>query len=367
MTSELADCVVVGAGVIGLAIARKFALAGREVIVIEESDHIGSGTSSRNSEVIHAGIYYPANSLKARLCVDGRRQLYDYCESHHVPVGKIGKYIVATSDDQVTRLDDILQAGRTNGVEGLEIISANQAQRQEPNLACKAAIFSPETGIIDSHAFMLALQGDAEAAGAMIAFNSKVEAVDPQDSGYRIRISGADEFELNCSILINAAGQGAIPLAEKTEGLSRATVPKARFAKGNYFRLAAKAPFSRLIYPVPISGGLGVHLTLDLGGHARFGPDVEWVGGLEYEVDPTRAEKFYAEVRKYWPALPDGSLLPDYSGIRPILYGPGEPVVDFIISDERHHGLPGLVNLFGMESPGLTSALAIADEVMERV
>ena len=281
--------------------------------------------------------------------------------------GKIGKYIVATSDDQVARLDDILQAGRTNGVEGLEIISANQAQREEPNLACKAAIFSPETGIIDSHAFMLALQGDGEAAGAMIAFNSRVEAVEPQTGGFRLRISGADDFKLNCSVLINAAGHGAIPLAEKIEGLPKATVPKARFAKGNYFRLAAKAPFSRLIYPVPISGGLGVHLTLDLGGQARFGPDVEWVDAMEYEVDPSRADKFYAEVRKYWPALPDGSLLPDYAGIRPILYGPGEPVVDFIISDQHNHGLKGLVNLFGMESPGLTSALSIADEVVGRV
>jgi L-2-hydroxyglutarate oxidase LhgO len=355
------DCVVIGAGVVGLAIARELALSGREVLVAEATEGIGTGTSSRNSEVIHAGIYYPANSLKARLCVAGRGLLYRYCAEHAVPHSRLGKLIVATSEEEAAQLAQIAQRARINGVDDIQALDAAAAQALEPALRCTAALLSPSTGIIDSHALMLAYQGDAENAGAQCVFHTPMlgARVRPQ-GGFDLEFGGADAMTLSCNVLINASGLHAPTLARRIEGLAASHVPAEYLCKGSYFTLAGRAPFSRLIYPAPQHAGLGVHLTLDLGGQAKFGPDTQWIDEEDYLIDPARADVFYEAVRRYWPGLPDGALTPGYTGIRPKISGPTEPAADFSISGSRDHGVAGLVNLFGIESPGLTASLAIA-------
>lgn len=369
---ERVECVVVGAGVVGLAVARRLARAGREVIVLEAADAIGTGTSSRNSEVIHAGIYYPTGSLRARLCVPGRDALYDYCAAHGVEHRRIGKLIVATEESQLPKLAAIRAQAAANGVTDLTEVDAATAMRWEPNLRTVGALLSPSTGIIDSHGLMLALLGDAEEAGAMLALQSPLLRSHRTAGGFELEVGGAEPMRLACSTLVNAAGLGAWAVARGLEGLDAAHVPPRVLAKGNYYALAAgRSPFSRLVYPVPVEGGLGVHLTLDLAGQARFGPDVEWLGDIaghregpiDYAVDPVRADSFYGAVRAYWPGLPDHALVPAYSGVRPKLSGPGQPQADFLIQGPGTHGVEGLVNLFGIESPGLTSCLAIADAV----
>ncbi len=359
---DTVDCVVVGAGVVGLAVARAMALQGREVMVLEAADAIGTGTSSRNSEVIHAGLYYPAGSLKARLCVRGKELLYAYCTERGVPHRRCGKLIVATDQAQVAQLQGIVAKAAANGVDDLETISAAQAVALEPQLRCMAALLSPSTGIVDSHALMLSLLGDLENAGGMLALKSAVTRADREEGG--IVLTAQDGTRLRCRSVVNAAGLGAPDLARHFGGLPAETVPEAWFAKGNYFTLSGRAPFGRLVYPVPEPGGLGVHLTIDLGGQAKFGPDVQWVSAPDdLVVDPARGDAFYAEVRKYWPALPDGALIPGYAGMRPKISGPGDPAADFRIDGPRAHGVQGLVNLFGIESPGLTSSLAIGRHV----
>ncbi|SDZ45625.1 L-2-hydroxyglutarate oxidase LhgO [Variovorax sp. YR266] len=356
------DCAVIGAGVVGLAVARALALAGREVLVLESEGAIGTGTSSRNSEVIHAGIYYPQGSLKARLCVEGKEMLYAYAAERGVPHQRCGKLIVATLPEQADQLDVIRTKAAANGVGDLTLITAQQAVAMEPQLHCVAALHSPSTGIVDSHSLMLSLLGDLENAGGMLALKSPIVRAECGDGA--IVLMAEDGTALRCRSVVNAAGLGAPALARRFEGLPASAVPREYFAKGNYFTLSGRAPFGRLIYPVPEPGGLGVHLTIDLGGQAKFGPDVQWVSSAgELVVDPARGEGFYAEVRKYWPALPDGALIPGYAGMRPKISGPGEPAADFMIDGPASHGVPGLVNLFGIESPGLTSSLAIGRHV----
>jgi L-2-hydroxyglutarate oxidase LhgO len=362
---EEVDCVVAGAGVVGLAVARALALAGREVLILEAAEAIGTETSSRNSEVIHAGIYYPANSLMARSCVAGRRRLYAYCAVKGVPHINCGKLIVATDAREDSMLAGIKQRAETNGVEGMRILTAAEAVELEPNLVCTSALLSPATGIVDSHGFMLALQGDAEHAGAVPVFFSPVLGGRVAGRGIEIDVGGADPMTLRCRLLVNSAGLHAPGLAGRIAGMPPERVPVAYYAKGNYFTLSGRSPFSRLIYPVPVPGGLGVHLTVDLGGQARFGPDVEWVDTIDYTVDPSRADSFYAAVRKYWPGLKDGALQPGYAGIRPKTVPKGAPGQDFVVQGPQSHGVAGLINLFGIESPGLTASLAIADHVLE--
>jgi len=360
---ERVEAIVVGAGVVGLAIGRALALAGREVLVLEAERHFGTGTSSRNSEVIHAGIYYPAGSLKARLCVEGRRQLYEYCAARGVAHRKLGKLIVATRGGQVERLRTILAGARANGVENIAMIDAAEARRLEPQLACVGALHSRETGIVDSHGLMLALLGDLESAGGLLSCASPFDRAERHGAGWIVHTGGDSPLALEADLLVDAAGLQAQAVAARIESLPAEHVPRRHLARGCYFQLSGRAPFSRLVYPVPAPGGLGVHLTLDLGGQARFGPDVEWIDTIDYTVDPHRADAFYAEVREYWPQLPDASLAPAYAGIRPKLSGPGEPAADFVIAGPQAHGVPGLVVLFGIESPGLTACLAIGDHV----
>lgn len=358
------DCAVIGAGVVGLAVARALALQGREVVVLESEGAIGTGTSSRNSEVIHAGIYYPHGSLKARLCVEGKQLLYDYAGERSLPHRRCGKLIVATAEAQVAQLDAILAKAKANGVDDMVRLTRDEARAMEPQLECIGALHSPSTGIVDSHALMLSLQGDLENAGGVVALKSAVVRADC--TGERIVLHTADGTALSCRTVVNAAGLSAPVLARSFDGLPADLVSTPSYAKGNYFTLAGRAPFNHLIYPVPEAAGLGVHLTLDLGGQAKFGPDVEWVKSPDdLVVDPTRGDSFYGEVRKYWPELPDGALIPGYAGIRPKISGPGEAAADFVIQGPAAHGVPGLVNLFGIESPGLTSSLAIGRHVAE--
>ncbi len=362
---EQLDCVVAGAGVVGLAVARALALAGREVVVLDAAEGIGTETSSRNSEVIHAGIYYPAGSLMARFCVAGRRALYAYCREKGVPHRNCGKLIVATNADEDSRLADIRRRAAINGVDDMRILTRAEAQALEPNLTCTSALLSPSTGIVDSHGFMVALQGDAENAGAAMVFHSPVLRGRAVPGGVEIDVGGDDPITLRCRLLVNSAGLHAPALAARIEGMPPDRIPTAYYAKGNYFTLSGRSPFSRLIYPVPVPGGLGVHLTIDLGGQARFGPDVEWIDAIDYTVDPHRADGFYAAVRRYWPALKDGALQPGYAGIRPKIVPKGAPGQDFVVQGPQTHGLPGLINLFGIESPGLTASLALAEHVLE--
>jgi L-2-hydroxyglutarate oxidase LhgO len=359
------ECVVVGAGVIGLAIARRLAQAGREVIVLEAAEGIGTVTSSRNSEVIHAGIYYSAGSLMARMCVSGKQALYRYCADHGIPHQNCGKLIVATTPDETSKLASIKAHAEANGVGDMQMLSGAAARALEPVLKCEAALLSPSTGIVDSHAYMLALRGDAEEGGAAFAFHTPLLRARAVAGGIELEAGGAAPMTLGCALLVNAAGLNAPAAARMIEGMPLDRIPCAYLAKGNYFSCSARAPFSRLIYPVPEPGGLGVHLTLDMAGQARFGPDVEWIDRIDYAVDPARAERFYPAIRKYWPALPDGALMPSYSGIRPKIVPPAVARQDFLIQGPRDHGVDGLINLFGIESPGLTSSLAIADHVGE--
>lgn len=364
--AEHVDCVVIGAGVVGLACARALALRGRDVIVLEQAEAIGTETSSRHSEVIHAGIYYPPGSLKARMCVAGRRMMYRYMDERGIPYSRLGKLIVATSDDQVPALERLRTTAARNGVTNLEMLSAGEARGREPELACVAALWSPSTGVADSHSYMLGLQGDAEDRGAMVAFHAPVEYGRLSDEGITLEVGGDGAVTLQARLVVNSAGLHAQDLARRLEGFPEERVPPSYYCKGNYYSLSGcRAPFSSLIYPAPEQAGLGVHLTLDLAGQARFGPDVEWIERIDYDVDPGRSDGFYAAVRKYWPGLPDGALQPGYAGIRPKVQAPGEPAADYVIQGPADHGVPGLVNLFAIESPGMTSSLAIADHVAD--
>ena len=361
-TEDSVDCVVIGAGVVGLAVARALALspkfAGKELLVLEAANAIGTGTSSRNSEVIHAGIYYPAGSLKAQLCVEGKEMLYDYCEDRGIGFKRCGKLLVATNEAQVAQLQGIIAKAAANGVHDLVLLTREQARELEPQLECVAAVHSPSTGIIDSHALMLSLQGDFENAGGLTVLNSAVAGVFVAKGA--IKIVMQDGTEIRTKALVNAAGLSAPLLARSMQGLDPKFAPQEYYAKGNYFTLSGKSPFNRLIYPVPEAAGLGVHLTLDMGGQAKFGPDVEWVKSADdLVVNPTRGDAFYAEVRKYWPQLQDGTLIAGYAGMRPKISAPTEAAADFMIQGPLEHGIAGLVNLFGIESPGLTSSMAI--------
>lgn len=361
------EVIVIGAGVVGLAIARALALQGRSVIILESATACGTGTSSRNSEVVHAGLYYAPGSLKARLCVRGRELLDAYCADRGVGVRRCGKLLVATRDDDVPRLETIRARAIACGVHDLQPLTRAQALALEPELQVAAALWSPSSGIVDSHGLMTALLGDAQNAGALLAVASPFMAAQRAGDGWRVRTGGGEAFELQTRWLVNSAGLQAQAVAAAMAGFPAAAIPARRLAKGHYFSLAGRAPFSHLVYPLPVDGGLGVHLTLDLGGQARFGPDVEWLpadladDAIDYAVDPARQAAFEAEVRHYWPGLPAGSLQPAYSGVRPKLSGPGEPAADFHIAGPAAHGVPGVVQLFGIESPGLTSSLAIAE------
>ncbi|MBF9233832.1 NAD(P)/FAD-dependent oxidoreductase [Microvirga alba] len=357
------DVLVVGAGVVGLAIAQALTQRGHSVFVAEATGSIGNGISSRNSEVIHGGMYYPSGSLRAIHCTAGRRMLYAFCEAYGVPYAKCGKLIVATNDIELSKIENIYKQGLANDVEGLSILDAPEAKALEPALACSGAILSEETGIIDSHAFMLALQGKLEAEGGVVAFYAPVERIAPDGTGWQVTIGGTDPTTLPFDAVVNAAGLGANALARATEGYPLERIPNLFLVKGNYFGCLHKPAFSHLIYPAPVDGGLGTHVTLDLAGRMRFGPDVEWIDEEDYVVDPKRAESFEVSIRRYWPDLPDEALIPDYAGIRPKLTGPGEPVADFQIDGPSNHGLTGLVHLFGIESPGLTASLSIAEHV----
>jgi L-2-hydroxyglutarate oxidase LhgO len=361
------DVLVVGAGVVGLAVARALAMRGHDVIVAERTGGIGNGVSSRNSEVIHGGMYYPEGSLRARHCIAGRRRLYAFCESHGVPHKKCGKLIVATDALEQAKIAGIYERGLANGVEGLRLIDGQAARALEPAVSAKAAVLSTETGIVDSHRLMLALQGDLEDRGGVIAFRTNVTCLESSAAGWRVHGEGLGDEPVRVDAVVNSAGLGAQALACATQGYQAERVPRLVLARGNYFSCLGRPAFTRLIYPAPVEGGLGTHLTLDLAGRVRFGPDVEWIESENYEVDPGRAESFYASIRRYWPGLPDGALVPDYAGIRPKLTGPGEPPADFAIDGPAEHGLPGLVHLFGIESPGLTSALSLAEDVADRL
>jgi L-2-hydroxyglutarate oxidase LhgO len=360
--AERIECAVIGAGAVGLAVARSLALRGREVIVLEAENAIGTMTSARNSEVIHAGIYYEPGSLKGKVCVEGKNMLYAYCAERGIAHRNCQKLIVATQDAQLDGLKAIQAKAAKNGVP-LDFLGANEAISMEPELYCVGALLSPTTGIIDTHGLMLAYQGDAEERGAMIAFLSPVEGARVTDDGVLLSVGGAAPMELLCDVVVNCAGLFAPSLARKFEGFPQEKVPQEYYAKGNYYGLTGKAPFSRLIYPMPQEGGLGVHITVDLGGQARFGPDVEWIDELNYDVDPSRCEGFYEAIRTYWPGLPDDSLHPDYAGIRPKIHGPGQPMPDFMVQGPADHGIKGLVNMFGIESPGITSSMALGEYV----
>jgi len=369
---DTVDAVVIGAGVVGLAVGRALARRGLETVVLEREHAIGTGVSSRSSEVIHAGLYYEPGSLKARLCVDGREQLVAFCEAHAVAYRLCGKLIVATAAEQLAGLDALAARARANGVHDLQRLSAAQARALEPELHCVAALLSPSTGIVDSHGLMLALQGDLERSGGAVALLSPVEAMHCGVDGHGVQVGGAEPTTLRARFVVNAAGLRAPALASGFRGLAPRHVPRAGFSKGSYYALCGRAPFSRLVYPLPQDAWLGVHLTLDLAGQARFGPDAQWLAidsadEIDYGVDPARAQGFYVDVRRYWPGLPDGALQPAYSGVRPKIHGPAEPAPDFCVQGPREHGVPGLVNLFGIESPGLTSCLALADEVLVRM
>jgi L-2-hydroxyglutarate oxidase LhgO len=366
------DVVVIGAGAVGLACAAAFARRGDDVFVLEAAHGIGTGVSSRNSEVIHGGMYYPTGSLRHRFCVEGRRRLYQYMDQRGVAYAKFGKLIVATSAAETKKIETIYQTGLANGVENMTLLDGGQARAMEPQLTCTAAVMSPETGIIDSHGYMLALQGEIEDHGGVVVFLTPVVRIDNIDGGFRIKTGGDQPGSITCRRVVNSAGLHAQTLAKSTEGLGSEFIPKQTLAKGNYYSFTGRPAFSHLIYPAPVEGGLGVHVTLDLAGRMRFGPDVEWLKDVgpdevDYTVDPRRSESFYAAIRTYWPDLKDGTLAPDYSGCRPKLSGPGEPAQDFRIDGPELLGLSGLVNLFGIESPGLTSSLAIAEEVVRRL
>jgi L-2-hydroxyglutarate oxidase LhgO len=359
------DAVVIGAGVVGFAVARELASRGHETLILEAGERFGSGASSRNSEVIHAGLYYPAGSLKGRLCVAGRERLYEFCRLRGIGHRRCGKLIVAADSAQLPALTKIAATARANGVE-LEPLERAAALALEPALACAGALHSPLTGIVDSHAYLLALLADAEQHGAVLVCGSAVTRVAPGNRAFVLGVNH-EEPALRTRLLVNCAGVQAPAVARLIEGFPSSHIPKAYFAKGSYFTLRGRAPFQRLIYPLPIPGGLGIHLTLDLAGRARFGPDVQWVQECDYGVEAGRGASFYAAVRRYWPGLPDGALQPGYAGVRANISGPGEPAADFRIDDAATHGMEGLLNLFGIDSPGLTASLALASEAVSRI
>jgi L-2-hydroxyglutarate oxidase LhgO len=363
--TERAECAVIGAGVVGLAVARALALAGREVIVLEAAEGIGTHTSSRNSEVIHAGLYYNPGSLKARLCVSGKHMLYEYCERHGVPQQRIGKIVVATEEAEVAALHSYVKRAEANAVNDLFWLRRDELRQLEPEVRCVAGFASPSTGIIDSHALMLALQGEAEDHGASVAFFSPVQSGEVRRSEIWLRVGGAEPMTLACDAVVNCAGLFAQNVARSIVGLPPASIPPQYFAKAHYYALSGKSPFRRLVYPVATDAFLGVHVTLDLAGQARFGPDVSWVDGVDYAFDHSREPLFYAAVRRYYPGLKDGRLTPGYTGVRPKISGPGKPAADFVIQGPEEHGAAGLVNLYGIESPGLTASLAIGEYVCD--
>ncbi len=367
------DVLVVGAGVVGLAVARALAQKGLEVVIVEREGAIGSGVSSRNSEVIHAGHYYDAGSLKAQMCVRGRHLLYAYAQERGIEHRRCGKLVVATSEAEIPKLKSILARGEANGVEGLRMIGGDEAHALEPHVNCVAALYSPVTGIIDSHGYMATLLGDAEAAGAMLALKSPFEGAVRDGNRWVFRTGGDEAFEMAARFIVNSAGLGTHKVAASIEGFPAQAIPRQHLAKGHYFALAGRAPFTHLIYPTPVDGGLGIHLTLDLGGQARFGPDVLWLpdgtteADLDYQVGPERRASFEADIRRYWPGLPEGAIQPAYSGVRPKISGPGQPAADFHIAGPKDHGCAGVVQLLGIESPGLTSSMAIAERVAPMV
>jgi L-2-hydroxyglutarate oxidase LhgO len=359
--AERVECAVIGAGVVGLAVARRLALAGREVVVLEAEDAFGTHTSSRNSEVIHAGIYYSTGSLKARLCVAGRQALYRYCADHGVEHRRIGKIIVACDDSEVAGLDRYRRQAEVNGVDDLRTLDRDELAALEPEARCIAGFLSPSTGIVDSHGLMLAYLGDAEARGAALALRSPVVAGRAATGGITLDVGGASPMTLQCDRVVNSAGLRAQAVARSIAGVPARTIPPAHFAIGHYYALSGAAPFRRLVYPVARQDWLGVHVTIDLGGQCKFGPDFAWIDRIDYRFDASREAAFYAAIRRYYPGLQDGALRPGYTGIRPKICGPGEPAPDFLIQGPPDHGVPGLVNLYGIESPGLTASLAIAD------
>ena len=368
MTLFRIDAVVAGAGVVGLAIGRRLALAGLETLILEQEPAIGTQTTARNSEVIHAGLYYPTGSLKARTCVAGRQMLYRYCARRGVRTSTSGKLMVAVAEPQIPRLRAIWDQATANGVTGLKWLTVEEAHRLEPEVRCVGAFFSSETGIIDCHGLLLALQSDFEAAGGVVALRSHVAGAGVTADGIVVRADGDEATEIATGIFVNAAGHGAPGIAGTIAGFPQACVPRQWYAKGNYFSLVGRQPFSHLVYPLPNEAGLGTHATIDMEGRCRFGPDVEWVeSDQDVVVDPARAEGFYSAIRAFWPALPDGALMPDYAGVRPKLHGPGMPAPDFRVDGPEVHGIAGLVNLFGIESPGLTASLALADAVAEKL
>ena len=361
---EKTDAVVIGAGVVGLAVARRLACAGRETVIVEAADRIGTEISSHNSEAIHAGIYYPENSLKARLCVAGKDQLYTYCADHGIAHNRVGKLIVAVDEEQEARLQALADTAEANGVCDLQWMDGEAAAGLEPSLQCRAALLSPSTGTIDSHALMLALLGDAEDKGAVLALRSPVSGGEAEEKGIVLHVGGEEPMNLRARMVVNAAGLAAQAVAGSIAGLDKKHIPPLYLAKGNYFVVSGCPPFSKLIYPLPGPASLGIHFSLDMGGQGRFGPDVEWVDEVSYNVDPSRAESFYAAIRTYFPDLADGALQPGFAGVRPKLQGPGEAVKDFMVQGPRDHGVPGLINFFGIESPGLTSSLALANHAV---
>ncbi|MCR9138923.1 MAG: NAD(P)/FAD-dependent oxidoreductase [Alphaproteobacteria bacterium] len=364
------DCVVAGAGIIGLAAARSLAHAGRDVVVLEAEEIIGSHTSSRNSEVIHAGIYYPTHSLKAQWCVEGRNALYAYCAERNIAHERTGKLIVATRDADMPRLAALRAQAEANGVTDIEVLTAADAMALEPQLHCVGALRSPSTGIVDSHSLMLSYQGEAEDHGAMIAFASRLRSVRPEQDHLILTIDGSEQLEISCSVLVNAAGHGAWNIARSVVGIPSEAIPPHRLAKGNYYSLSGcPTPFKRLVYPMPSESGLGIHFTRDLAGQARFGPDVEWLDGetLDYSVSTDRVQEFEVAIRSYWPGMPDNALTPTYSGIRPKLVGSGAPPGDFVLQSPADHGIAGLYQLFGIESPGLTASLVIGEQIGKHI
>jgi len=364
MSENSLDCVVAGAGVIGLAVARSLALAGRDVIVLESADSIGTEISARNSEVIHAGIYYPQNSLKAKLCANGKNMLYSYCKERGINHKICGKIIVADNNHQISVLAEIKEKAQRNGVHDLKYLNKKEAKLMEPELECAAALESPSSGLIDSHSLMLSFQGDLENEGGEVIFRTPITSAEITNHRIKLNLGGSHPTQVIAKTFINCTGLNASKVADRIKNFPKDKIPKIYYAKGNYFTLSRKSPFSRLIYPIPEESGLGIHLTLDLGGMARFGPDVEWVDKINYDVDPKRSEIFYNIIRRYWPALPDNSLQPGYAGIRPKLQSPDDKIAkDFMIQGPKDHGVEGIYNLFGIESPGLTSSLAIAEYV----
>lgn len=361
------DAVVIGGGVIGLAMARALARRGREVTLLEQDSRLGNHTSSRNSEVIHAGIYYPQGSLKARLCVQGKQLLYDYCAAAGVPHRQVGKIIVATRDEEVSKLDGILQHARDSGVTDLEWLDARQIAELEPSVKAVRGLISPSTGIIDSHGLMSALRRDAEERGAEVILASPIVGGRVTAQGIELRIGGSEASTALCRTVVNAGGLQAQGVARSIAGVPPESIPGQYFAKGHYFTLAGRSPFNRLVYPVPVPGGLGVHVTLDMAGQARFGPDVSWQSGIDYAFDESRATQFYSAIRSYFPSLADGALIPGYTGIRPKLSPAGSPADDFVLQGPSEHGVPGLLNLYGIESPGLTASLALAELALAKL